>query len=113
MYAHTQTFLPRDHGRSIVQKSYLSEKYHLYIYYAHGIQSQTLAHMLDSLVRVSRRDDKKHFVSVDRILGRRCIPCRYTHLSPENNQAKLTHNINANEATLLPIGSFSAISGTL
>ena len=29
-----------------------------------GVQSRTLAHMLDSLVRVSRRVDEKHFVSV-------------------------------------------------
>jgi hypothetical protein len=29
-----------------------------------GIQPRALAHMLDSLVRVSRRDDKRHFVRV-------------------------------------------------
>ena len=31
-----------------------------------GLDSRTLAHMLDSLVRVSRRVDEKHFVSVSR-----------------------------------------------
>lgn len=31
-----------------------------------GFESRTLAHMLDSLVRVSRRVDEKHFVSVPR-----------------------------------------------
>ena len=36
----------------------------IYIYFAFGGKPRTLAHMLDSLVRVSRRDDKKHFVKV-------------------------------------------------
>ena len=38
----------------------------LYFHFALGIRSRTLAHMLDSLVRVSRRVDEKHFVSVPR-----------------------------------------------
>ena len=64
MYAHTQTFLPRDHGRSIVQfPSYLSTRC-IHIYSALGGLPRALAHMLDSLVRVSRRDDKRHFVRV-------------------------------------------------
>ncbi len=62
MYAQTQTFLPRDHGRSIVQfPSYLSSR-SLYINSALGGKPRALAHMLDSLVRVSRRVDKRHFV---------------------------------------------------
>ena len=64
MYAHTQTFLPGDHGRSIVRYSYLSGV-HFHFHYAQGISSRALAHMLDSLVRVSRRVDEKHFVQVD------------------------------------------------
>ena len=64
MYAHTQTFLPKDHGRSIVQKSYLSGWIHFHVHYAPGTASRALAHMLDSLVRVSRRDDEKYFVRV-------------------------------------------------
>ena len=36
----------------------------IYINFAFGGSPRTLAHMLDSLVRVSRRDDKKHFVRV-------------------------------------------------
>jgi hypothetical protein len=64
MYAHTQTFLPKNHGRSIVQISYLGGQVRFYVNSALGNAAQTLAHMLDSLVRVSRRDDKKHFVRV-------------------------------------------------
>ena len=66
MYAHTQTFHPRDPSRSIVRlRSYLSgPKTHLYFHYALGGTLRALAHMLDSLVRVSRRDDKRHFVHV-------------------------------------------------
>ena len=37
---------------------------HFHFHYAQGISSRTLAHMLDSLVRVSRRVDKRHFVQV-------------------------------------------------
>ena len=66
MYAHTQTFLPRDHGRSIVQlPSYLSST-SIHINSALGGSPRALAHMSDSLVRVSRRDDKRHFVPVSR-----------------------------------------------
>ena len=66
MYAHTQTFLPRDHGRSIVQfPSYLSTRC-IHIYSALGGLPRALAHMLDSLVRVSRRVDERHFVRVPR-----------------------------------------------
>ena len=65
MYAHTQTFLPKDHGRSIVQfPSYLSSKKNIHINSARGGKPRALAHMLDSLVRVSRRVDKRHFVRV-------------------------------------------------
>ena len=67
MYAHTQTFLPEDHGRSIVQDILPQFKKNIYIYSAFGGKPRTLAHMLDSLVRVSRRDDKKHFVKVSQI----------------------------------------------
>jgi hypothetical protein len=66
MYAHTQTFLPKDHGRSIVQISYLSCQGNIYVNFAQGDEPRALAHMLDSLVRVSRRDDERHFVRVPR-----------------------------------------------
>ena len=44
--------------------SYLSSIKSIYINSALGGKPRALAHMLDSLVRVSRRDDKRHFVRV-------------------------------------------------
>ena len=37
-----------------------------HFHYAYGFVAQSLAHMLDSLVRVSRRVDGSHFVSIPR-----------------------------------------------
>ena len=37
-----------------------------HFHYAYGFVTQSLAHMLDSLVRVSRRVDGSHFVSIPR-----------------------------------------------
>ena len=59
MYAHTQTFLANDCGRRIVQNSY-----HCYFHYAWRFATSILAHMLDSLVRVSRRGKENHFASI-------------------------------------------------
>jgi len=36
----------------------------LYFHYASGFATQILAYMLDSLVRVSRRVNENHFVSI-------------------------------------------------
>ena len=67
--------------------------------------------MLDSLVRVSRRDDKSHFVRV--------AP---THDSTQNQtgtapfprtEVSLTYPGINTQDTLAPIGYISAISGTL
>jgi hypothetical protein len=44
--------------------SYLSLQADLHLHYASGFCTQILAYMLDSLVRVSRRVDENHFVSV-------------------------------------------------
>jgi hypothetical protein len=44
--------------------SYLSLQADLHLHYASGFNTQILAYMLDSLVRVSRRVDENHFVSV-------------------------------------------------
>ena len=44
--------------------SYLSRRNDLHLHYASGFCTQILAHMLDSLVRVSRRVDENHFVSI-------------------------------------------------
>ena len=60
MYAHTQTFLPKDCGRRIVPK----RSYHCYFHYAREFVTPVLAHMLNSLVRVSRRGIENHFASI-------------------------------------------------
>ena len=44
--------------------SYLSLQADLYFHCASGFGTQILAYMLDSLVRVSRRVDENHFVSI-------------------------------------------------
>jgi hypothetical protein len=44
--------------------SYLSSRSYLYLHCAPGFFTQILAYMLDSLVRVSRRVDENHFVSI-------------------------------------------------
>jgi hypothetical protein len=44
--------------------SYLSSRNYLYFHYASEFGTQILAYMLDSLVRVSRRVDSKHFVRI-------------------------------------------------
>ena len=44
--------------------SYLRRRIFLHVNSALGVLPRALAHMLDSLVRVSRRDDKRHFVKV-------------------------------------------------
>jgi|NOAtaT_6_FD_contig_123_19674_length_1131_multi_34_in_0_out_2_2 hypothetical protein len=44
--------------------SHLSRQAYLYFHYASGFSTQILAYMLDSLVRVSRRVNENHFVSI-------------------------------------------------
>ena len=61
--------LSQANDRSIVppvlrQDSYLSRRNDLYFHCASGFSTQILAYMLDSLVRVSRRVDEHHFVSI-------------------------------------------------
>ncbi len=79
----------------------------LYFHFALGSRSLTLAHMLDSLVRVSRRVDEIHFASV---LRRHDRPKPSPMCSKEARPAKALKGPNA---PLPPIGSFSAISGTI
>ena len=121
MYAHTQTFHPEDHGRSIVHlRSYLSTRC-LYFHSALGGLPRALAHMLDSLVRVSRRDFKKHFVRVPCSHDSRPALRSSTVLFPRKQKSLTCHNarrqrnftnINAPQPTLLPKGSIGSISGT-
>jgi hypothetical protein len=56
MYAHTQTILPKDWGRRIVPQ----RSNHCHFHYAPRFITSVLAHMLDSLVRVSRRGKENH-----------------------------------------------------
>ena len=49
---------------SAANASYLNARRHLHFHSALGDKPRALAHMLDSLVRVSRRDVKRHFVRV-------------------------------------------------
>ena len=53
--------------------SYLRSKT-LYVNSALGVKPRALAHMSDSLVRVSRRDDKRHFVRVPQCHDSETIP---------------------------------------
>ena len=59
-YAHTQTSLRR--LKSVVCAK--QKNPNCYFHYAYRFATRTLAHMLDSLVRVSRRVEKNHFVNV-------------------------------------------------
>ena len=72
---------------SATKVSYLSEKIHLYVNSALGDKPRALAHMLDSLVRVSRRDDKRHFVKVYQVHDGHPDPYRFGSLSHVLNKA--------------------------
>ena len=61
MYAHTQTFLPKDVGRRIVHPEGIQP---LLLSLCTQVCHLVLAHMLDSLVRVSRRGKENHFASI-------------------------------------------------
>ena len=43
---------------------HLADRTYVHFHYAHGFATQTLAYMLDSLVRVSRRVEENHFVII-------------------------------------------------
>ena len=51
----------------------------LYVNSALGVELRALAHMLDSLVRVSRRDVERHFVRVS--------PSHDSEMAPDGNQS--------------------------
>ena len=59
----------------------------LYVNSALGDELRALAHMSDSLVRVSRRDDKRHFVKVYHSHDGKIALLRYKSLSRINNKA--------------------------
>jgi hypothetical protein len=76
-----------------------------------GFESRTLAHMLDSLVRVSRRVDEKHFVRVAPALDR-WLNTQAFSLAAETSLTCYVID-ESTTSTLLPSGSFSAISRTI
>ena len=101
--------------------SYLSQIHGLHINSARGDKPRALAHMLDSLVRVSRRDDKRHFVRVSlssdgepspHELGTSFTPQRKPNLQTATRALRMRRTKNNCLPTLPPIGSISAISGT-
>ncbi len=56
-----------------------------------GVKPRALAHMLDSLVRVSRRDDKRHFVRVSPPHDGKTDPYRFRSLSRAVKKAGHKH----------------------
>ena len=98
---------------SAAEASYLRTPKHSFTLISRlGFDSLTLAHMLDSLVRVSRRVVEKHFPRVAPVPDRttsKPVP------SPWSFEASLTCMLKASRqpATLLPNGSATAISRTI
>lgn len=43
---------------------HLADRTYVHFHYAHGFATQTLAYMLDSLVRVSRRAADNHYANI-------------------------------------------------
>ena len=59
----------------------------LHFHYASGFSTQILAHMLDSLVRVSRRVEEKHFVRISNVLLRTAATVGVARASSEHTYA--------------------------
>lgn len=96
---------------SAAEASYLSVPKHTFTLISRlGLDSRTLAHMLDSLVRVSRRVDEKHFVRVAPRIGRTVQARLFPH---HRSKPHLPAVDESTTSTLLPSFSFSAISGTI
>ena len=68
-------------------KNLTSVQENLYINYAQGDELRALAHMLDSLVRVSRRGDKNYFVTFYPNHNTR-TPIQVIHISYNPNKAQ-------------------------
>jgi hypothetical protein len=86
--------LPQANDRSMVppgrsdRDSHLSSRSCLHFHCASGFSTQILAYMLDSLVRVSRRVNENHFVS---ILERTSCPTRAS--GPRTPHAELLFSV--------------------
>ena len=85
----------------------------LYFHSALGFTTQTLAYMLDSLVRVSRRVDENHFASVPNahlVRPHRCNPPRPTvlctpdRLGPHDRTPNSTLRSSSVQSTVFPQG---------
>ena len=72
-------------------------KVNLYFHSALGGEPRALAHMLDSLVRVSRRGDERHFVRVLHSLDG--LTLAHTGLTPSPKQIKKPNLLIANKVT--------------
>ena len=116
MYAHTQTILPRDWGRQTVPTSS-----HCHFHCARGFATLVLAHMLNSLVRVSRRGEENHFVATQPASVQHAginSPCAVRPRPANRDPA--CHSVppasrrkNMARPTLVSFASVSASSGTL
>ena len=123
IYAHTQIFHPEGSWSvdSAPCASHLSPS-HLYFNCAPGFDTRALAYMLDSLVRVSRRVEERHFVSSLAPQSARGTEGRQTGAPAE---AAFPHQDEASRTCwqqttypnlappLAPSASLSAISGTI
>jgi hypothetical protein len=87
-------------------------KVRLHFHYALGGEPRALAHMLDSLVRVSRRVDESHFVRVPRSNDSTNHHAGDKTSLEQSRKPNLSTSTSASRTTLTPIGSISAISGT-
>ena len=85
-----------------------------------GLATRELAHMLDSLVRVSRRDAEDHFESIAPAGGvpqsgprQQACPAALTHTPVRRDTKGATgHPVYAAASTLILCSSLSAISST-
>ncbi len=108
MYAHTQTILPRDWGRRTVQRSS-----HCHFHCARKFATPVLAHMLNSLVRVSRRGKENHFahtqpaqprykaqlILVQDLLAE---PAKVDHIGPQRPNRKRVGKYDTNQSHWFP-----------
>ncbi len=90
----------------------LPTKANLYFHYALGDKSRALAHMSDSLVRVSRRVDKSYFVKVIPLHNSKIHKQVWILLFLHNETSLTKKKTKVSLPSLTPIGSISAISGT-
>jgi hypothetical protein len=93
---------------------------HCYFHFALEFDTPTLAHMLNSLVRVSRRGEENHLAlaqsgqifpsNVNNIRGTKFIPTKYCYV--RNSVLSASQQENGTGLSLVSFASLSAISGT-